>query len=432
MKRVFRGGLLIDGTGKKFDDASVVVEGRQIVEAGPAAALAAHETNSEIVDTTGMTMMPGLIDLHVHLHGQAEAEQGTRTRLLTETDAYQAVILAENAHRTLDAGFTTIRDMGAPNDVNIDIARAIADGVLEGPHVVPVATIRMTTRSGGYDVHGTKGGVTGTTEARSMARQKIGAGAEVIHVVATGASFGQFGPHTLILTIEEMRAAIEEAIKLGKRTTAHACGAQGMKNAVLAGTQCVEHGQWLYADPELIAMMRDRRVAWVPTLMNNPAKLAKMQEAAAKGTRCGLPAYVEERVPEMVEAHRRSFETAMEAGLIVPLGTDCGAPFTPNGTNAKEMEFFVEYGASPMQAIEAGTRIAAEVLGVGDRVGTLERSKQADMLIVKGNPLKDIRLLQDLSSMVMVVQAGNIVRDKVCQKTPGSGTWQHTSTPVEA
>jgi imidazolonepropionase-like amidohydrolase len=205
-----------------------------------------------------------------------------------------------------------------------------------------------------------------------------------------------------------------------------------MKNAVLAGTQCIEHGQWLYADPELIAMMRDRGVAWVPTLMNNPAKLAKIQEAAAKGTRCGLPAYVEERVPEMVEAHRRSFEIAMETGLIVPLGTDCGAPFTPNGTNAKEMEFFVEYGASPMQAIEAGTRIAAEVLGVDRQVGTLELSKQADLLIVKGNPLKDIHLLQDLSNIVMVVQAGNIVRDKVHQKAQGASMRQHRLTPVEA
>jgi imidazolonepropionase-like amidohydrolase len=134
----------------------------------------------------------------------------------------------------------------------------------------------------------------------------------------------------------------------------------------------------------------------------------------------------------MVEAHRRSFSAAMEAGIAVPLGTDCGAPFTPNGTNAKEMEFFVEYGASAMQAIEAGTRVAAEVLGISDRVGTLTPSMQADFVVVKTNPLKDIRVLQDLSNIAMVVQAGNIVRENVARKTHTPGKWHHTLTPVEA
>jgi imidazolonepropionase-like amidohydrolase len=412
MTVIFRGGNLIDGTGKQLSNASVVVEGSRIVAVGPAAQLADSEKQGTVIDISGMTVMPGLIDLHAHLHGQGEAEQSVRDRLLTETDAYQAVVLAENAHRTLDAGFTTIRDMGAPGDVNIDIGRAVRDGVLDGPRVIPVCTIRMTTRPGGYDVHGTKGGVTGALEAQSMARQKIAAGAEVIHVVATGASFGQFGPHTLLLTVDEMAGAVGEAKKLGKTTTAHACGAQGIKNAVLAGSQCIEHGQWLYADKDLIKIMKDQGVAWVPTLMNNPAKLEKMKEAAARGGKSGLPPYVEERVPEMIEAHRRSFEVAMEAGLRVPLGSDCGAPFTPNGTNAKEMEFFVRYGATPMQAIEAGSRIAAEVLGIADKAGTLEAGKEADLIVVDGDPLKDITLLQEVKKIAMVVQAGKVVRDR--------------------
>ncbi len=412
MQLMFRGGNLIDGTGRQIDNASVAIAGSKVLAAGHAGQLSVHEAQSTVIDIAGMTIMPGMIDMHAHLHGQGEAEQSVRDRLLTETEAYQAILLAENAHRTLDAGFTTIRDMGAPGDVNIDISRAIKDGVLDGPRVIPVATIRMTTRSGGYDVHGTKGGVTGAQEARSVARQKIAAGAEVIHVVATGASFGQFGPHTLILDVEEMAGAVGEARKLGKKTTAHACGSQGMKNAVLAGSQCIEHGQWLYEDEELIRMMQDRGIAWVPTLMNNPAKLEKMKEAAARGERSGLPAYVEERVPEMIEAHRRSYEAAMAAGLRVPLGSDCGAPFTPNGTNAREMEFFVRYGASPMQAIEAGTRIGAEVLGMSDRIGTVEAGKEADLIVVKGNPLQDIRILQDASKILIVVKAGKIVRDR--------------------
>jgi imidazolonepropionase-like amidohydrolase len=410
MTTIFKGGMLIDGTGKFIENSVVVVEGSKIAGVGPAGEVPLPKREGvTVVDAAGMSILPGLIDLHVHLHGQGEAADSVRYRLLNESDAYQGVILAENAHRTLEAGFTTIRDMGAPNDVNIAISRAVNDGVLKlAPRIIPVATIRMTTLPGGYDVHGTRGGVTGALEARKTAREKIAGGAEVIHVVATGASFGQFGPHTLGLSVDEMRAAIEEAQKLGKKTTAHACGSQGMKNAVLAGTQCIEHGQWLYADEELLKMVVDRRIAWIPTLMNNPAKLEKIKEAAAHGTRSGLPAYVEERVPEMVEAHRRSYAAAMKSGVLVALGSDCGAPFTPNGTNAVEMEFFVRYGASEMQAIEAGTRLAAEVLGLDKLLGTLEPGKEADLIVVSGEPLKDIRILQKKENIRMVVKGGEI------------------------
>lgn len=407
-----KAGRLIDGTGKVTDDAVVVIDGNKITAVGRAAETTMDDARP-LVGEDELTILPGMIDLHVHLHGQAEAEEGVRARLLNESDAYQAVILAENAHRTLEAGFTTIRDMGAPNDVNFAIARAVRDGILKhSPRVVPVGTVRMTTTPDGFDVHGIKGDATGRAEARKVARQKIAAGAEIIHVVATGASFGQFGPHTLGLTVEEMQAAIEEAHKLGKRTTAHACGAQGMKNAVVAGTQCIEHGQWLYADEDLVKMMVDRGVAWVPTLMNNPAKLEKMKAAEKTGGRSGLPAYVEERVPDMVAAHRRSFEVAMKQGVITPVGTDCGAPFTPNGTNAKELEFFVNYGATEMQAIEAATRVAAEVLGMSDLLGTVQPGKEADLVLVKGDPLKDIRVLQDLNNIVVVIKAGEIVVDR--------------------
>jgi imidazolonepropionase-like amidohydrolase len=414
MALIFKGGTLIDGTGKFTENATVIVQGSKIVVAGVERRVTWPEGEAtKVINAEGMSILPGLIDLHVHLHGQGEAADSVRSRLLNESEAYQGVILAENAHRTLEAGFTTIRDMGAPNDVNIAISRAVNDGVLkQSPRIVPVATIRMTTLPGGYDVHGTRGGVTGPQEARRTTREKIAAGAEVIHVVATGASFGQFGPHTLGLSVEEMHAALEEAHKLEKKTTAHACGAQGMKNAVLAGTQCIEHGQWLYADGELLKMVVDRRIGWIPTLMNNPAKLEKMKEAQAKGGRSGLPAYVETRVPEMVDAHRRSYEIAMQSGVLVALGSDCGAPFTPNGTNAVEMEFFVRYGATAMQAIEAGTRLAAEVLGLENLVGTLEAGKEADLILVSGDPLKDIRILQDKENIKMVVKGGEVLIDR--------------------
>jgi imidazolonepropionase-like amidohydrolase len=410
MSLVLQNGDLIDGKGLRIPGATVVVEGTRIAAVGSRVAMPAPSKDDEVIDARGLTVLPGLIDLHVHLHGQAGS--GADPHLLTESNAYLAVILAENARRTLEAGFTTIRDMGAPNDINIDLARAIRNGVMEGPRVIPTATIDMTELPDSYDVHGSRGGITGPVEARKLAREKIMSGAEVIHVKATGAGFGKYDPNVLILTVEEMQAAIEETHKLGRRTTAHACGSVGMKNAVIAGTKCIEHGQYLYEDPELIQMMTDRRVGWVPTLMNNPAKIAKIREARAQGRASGLPENVERRIPDMVEAHRRSYEQAMEAGILVPIGSDCGAPFTPNGTNAKEMEFFVEYGATPMQAIEAGTRIAAEVLGMADRLGTVEPGKEADLVVIKEDPLKDIRVLQKHENIILVIQAGRIVVDR--------------------
>lgn len=403
---------LIDGTGKLIQDAIVVTDGSRITAAGPRAGTAIPPGTRDVIDATGMTLMPGLWDLHAHLHGQGEADEHIRHRYLNETNAYLAVILAENGRRTLEAGFTTIRDMGAPNDINIDVSRAIADSILKGPRVIPVATIDMTYLRGSADVHGTHGNITGPVEAQRLAREKIAAGAEVIHVKATGAAYGQYGPQVQILSEEEMRGAIAEAHKLGKRTTAHACGSAGMKNAVKAGVECIEHGQWLYEDPELIKMMADRQVAWVPTLMNNVTKLDIMRESQAKGVKSGLADYVEKRVVHMVEPHRRSFEKAMEAGIPCPIGTDVGAPFTPNGTNARELEMYVRYGASPMQAIELATRVSAQVLRMSDWIGTVEPGKEADLLLVKTDPLKDIRTLQDKNNIALVIQGGQIVIDR--------------------
>ncbi|MDA4128867.1 MAG: amidohydrolase family protein [Thaumarchaeota archaeon] len=409
---VLEGADLIDGTGKLVKDARVLVDGSKIAGAGPSGEVKVPAGKHLTVDLSEMMILPGLIDLHAHLHGQADPT--TQDSLINETDAYQAVLLAENAHRTIEAGFTTIKDMGAPNDVNIDLSRAVNDGVLKGPRIIPVATVDMTGAPGGYDVHGTRGGeASGPIETRRAARMKIAMGAEVVQVKATGAGYGKFGPKVLILSVEEMKAAVEETHKLGKRTTAHACGSEGIKNAVISGVQCIEHGQWLYEDDELIEMVVEKRVGWVPTLMNNYIKLKIMNEATKKGEKSGLPRYVEERVQYMVEPHRKSFEKAMKAGVLVGMGTDVGAPYTPNGMNAYEMEMFVKYGATPMQAIEAATRVNSQILRMEDKFGTIERGKEADLIVVKKNPLRDIRVLQEKHNIALVMKGGETLVDRL-------------------
>jgi imidazolonepropionase-like amidohydrolase len=420
MSLVLKNGKLIDGTGKVVTNAVVLIRGSTITAAGPAAAVPIPEgDNNQVIDLAGMTIMPGLMDLHVHFHEEGSADRfphdvvGETKTLLLETDAYIAAQMAENARRTLEAGFTTVRDTGGTRDINIDLSRAIADGLVTGPRVIPTATIDMTMPAGKYRTHGLEGGdITGPVEARRAVREKIGRGAEVIHVRATGAGFGQWGAEDQLLTLEEMQAAVGEAHRLGKRTTANACGSKGMKDAVIAGVQCIEHGSLLYEDDELVKMMVDCRVGWVPTFMVSIMKKNHFQEAMARGGRVPIPDYVVERESQMVEACRLSFEKAMAAGIMVGMGTDMGAPYMIHGQNAIEIEQFVKYGATPMQAIEAATRVAAEIMRMEDRLGTVEPKKQADIIVVKEDPLKDIRVLQEVENILLVIKAGKITVDR--------------------
>jgi imidazolonepropionase-like amidohydrolase len=421
MGLVLKNGNLIDGTGKVVKDAVVVIEGSTIVAASPAGEVRIPEGKNQIIDVAGMTIMPGLMDLHDHLHGDgSEFPGGTphdrfgeTVSLSEENDAYLTVLMVENAKKALEAGFTTIRDTGSPRDLTIDIARAERDGLFVGPRILAAATIDITYPPSKKRVHGVVGGdITGPVEAVKAVREKIGSGADWIHLRATGASAGQWGPEVELLTVEEMRAAIEETHRLGKRTTTNALGSKGIRNAVIAGVQCIEHGTYLHEDNDLIKMMAERRVGFVPTFIVNIAQTEAAKAAEARGEKIGLPEYWVKRGAASIEHRRRSFEKAMEAGVPVAIGADTGAPRVVHGKNAIEMEIFVRYGASEMEAIEAGTRVAAEVLGMEDRLGTVEAGKEADVIVVKEDPLKDIRVLQENENVVLVIKGGEIVVDR--------------------
>ncbi len=432
MDLVLRNGTLIDGTGRVIPNAVVAVEGTSITAVGPRAEVNIPPGKHAELDLQGMTVLPGLMDLHVHLYSRSEPDNYYQTAekraLLFETDAYLATRMVEHAGQVLEYGFTTIRDMGAPRDINIDVSRALRDGVAKGPRIIPTATVAMSTVPGDLGSHGYDLGYTGPVETRKGARQKIASGAEVIHVKAGGAGYGKFGPKVLTLSVEEMAAAIEETHKLGKRTTAHSNSAEGMRNAVLAGTQCIEHGQYLYEDDELIKMMVDRRVGWVPTLRINYNEMQNIETAKARGQAPPYPKYLEARIAAMIAPHRRSYEKAMAAGVLVAMGSDLGGPNPVGGVHAFELEMFVKYGATPMQAIEAATRVAAEVLRMEDRLGTVEVGKEADLVVVKEDPLKDIRVLQKRENFLLVIQAGQAVVDR-CNGLSGRGDDTDMSTP---
>ena len=419
---VLQNGKLIDGTGKVIPDASVVIDGAVISAVGEKAEVEIPPGEHQIIDATGMTIMPGMMDLHDHLHGDASGipdgaphdRFGENIHLISDRDAYQAVLHAENARKALAAGFTTICDTGSPRDITIDIARAERDGIFTAPRIFYCATIDMTFPPGKKQVHGVVGGnITGPVEAVRAVREKVGMGADWIHMNATGAGAGMYGPEVELLTPEELEAAAKTAHNFGLRVTCNACGAKGMKNAILAGVDCIEHGTHIAQDDEVIQMMVDREVGWVPTLWVSLAKKWDAEAKQAQGLKSTVPDYWLQRELDLIDLWRRGFEKALKAGVLTAIGTDCGAPFVVHGKNATELEIFVRYGMTEMGAIEAATRVAAQVLGMEDRLGTIEAGKEADVIVVSEDPLGDIRVLQDNDKIALVLKAGQIVVDRL-------------------
>ncbi|MDP3486688.1 MAG: amidohydrolase family protein [Bacillota bacterium] len=345
------------------------------------------------VDGTGKTLMPGLIDAHVHITMEPDANPWLR---MNDSDALIALRAARNAHATLAAGFTTVRDLGAKNYIDLSLRDAIKQGVVQGPHML--AAGKCICMTGG---HGWMMGreADSPDEARKAAREQLKAGADVIKIMATGGVMTPgVEPGAQQLTREEMAAAISEAVKAGKKTATHAQGRTGIMEAVLAGIHSVEHG--FYLDAELCEEMVRRGVYLVPTLVA-PYWIVE------KGIEAGIPVWAVDKAKASQEAHLKSFELAVQSGVKVAMGTDAGTPFNRHGKNALELELMVKSGLSPRQAIESATLAAADLLGISNLTGDITQGKRADLVLVEGDPLQDIKLLQ--TSIVKVWKDGVLI-----------------------
>jgi imidazolonepropionase-like amidohydrolase len=233
-------------------------------------------------------------------------------------------------------------------------------------------------------------------------REQIRAGADVIKFIATGGVLTPgVSPDAAQLTLEELRAGVAEAARAGRRVAAHAHGAQGMKNALRAGVHSIEHGTLL--DDEAIELFLTHRTFLVPTL-------SAIQSGCEMGTQGGMPDYAVRKSAALGEEQKRTFRKAVKAGVRIAMGTDAGTPFNPHGRNAQELRRMVDFGLTPMQAIVAATASAASLLGLDEEIGTIEAGKQADLILVRGNPLDDIALLEDPARLEYVIQGGRIVK----------------------
>jgi imidazolonepropionase-like amidohydrolase len=385
-------------SGTLVDNAVVLISGERITAAGSKLAIPA---GAQVIDLGNKTLLPGLIDAHTHITGNPE---DAGYSIIAKSIPRITLAGAKNALTTLRAGFTTIRDVGADGYTDIGLRDAINDGDVPGPRILASGPALGIT--GGHcddtmhapEYKATSLGVAdGVAEALKVTRRNIKYGADVIKICATGGvlSFGD-DPRTSQYTLEELKAIIGDAHRLGRKTAAHAHGGDGIKLSVLAGIDSIEHGS--YIDDEGIKLMKEHKTYLVPTLYLGDWLIENAE--AIK-----LPKALLEKAKVVLPQARINIGKAIKAGVPIAFGTD--AAVYPHGLNAREFAVLVKLGMTPAQAIRTATVNASDLLGWSDKVGSIEAGKFADLIAVDGEPLKDVRALEQVQ---WVMKGGAVVK----------------------
>jgi imidazolonepropionase-like amidohydrolase len=378
-RTLFAGARVFDGTGSMPDEADVVVEGGRIVDVGPGL------DGDERVDVAGRHLLPGLFDCHVHVG--STYEDFDETAVMHRPFTYAFFKIPATLRTTLRLGITTVRDASG---ADLGVKRAVEDGVLVGPRMqISVQMLSITgghadptlpsgaTSPWGVEYPGMPSGVCdGIAGVEAKVREVIAAGADVIKIASSGGFLSPLDdpalPH---FTEEEVATIVRTAGDLGRSVMSHAHGAEGIKRAVRAGVRSIEHGTYL--DEEAVGLMVERGTWLVPTLTAGDTT-----EEIADNPAVSEP--VREKLRGLGRPELAAFRLAAEAGVKVAMGTDC--PVAPHGTNLRELQLMAENGFTPQQALVAATSGAAELMGLRDRLGTIEPGKLADLVVVDGDP----------------------------------------------
>jgi len=399
-----RAGRLFDGNSDRLlTNQVVLIKGDQIAEVGSGDRVKIP-AGAEVIDLSGATVLPGLIDAHTHLFLTGESGGRYDEQLLKESWQYRTIEAVVNAKKDLDAGFTSMRDLETEGAMysDVDVRTAINRGLIPGPRLQVVTRAISTT--GGYPLEGYSPEVPVPTgvqivdtpdEARKAVREQIKYGADLIKIYSTHRFY--FTPDAKLvsiptLTLEETKAIVDEAHREGAKVACHSYGGEGLRNCLEAGVDSIEHG--IDLDDAAVEKMVEKGIYLVATLL--PYELEPEEDLRATGGKTSR-----------ARIHEASFRKALARGVKIAFGTDAG-PY-PHGTQAREFAYLVKFGMTPAQALRAATSAAAELMSWQDRVGSIEKGKFADLVAVSGDPLTDIT---ELARVRFVMKGGVVVKNE--------------------
>jgi imidazolonepropionase-like amidohydrolase len=410
-----RAGRLFDATSDNIRENMVVVILGDRIQSVGSAAVVTIPLGATVIDLSHATVLPGLIDCHTHLG--ARADRYDEIYNFKDTPFQSAFAGVVNARKTLEAGFTSVRDVGSLPFLAVDLRNSINEGFIPGPRIVASGPgISITGGHGDLNNFSPQTRVTmfpeerdyqiadGVDQIRHVVRAQVKYGVDVIKILATGGVLSKGdSPGAPQFTPEELKAAAEEAHMAGRKIAAHAHGTQGIKNAILAGIDSIEHASLI--DDEGIRLAKEHGTYLVMDIYNDDYILGKAIEF-------GLPKENVEKEKMVGRLQRENFERAVKGGAKMAFGTDAGV--YPHGDNAKQFFYMVKFGMTPAQAIRAATSSAADLIGRSRDVGTIEANKFADIIAVTADPLQDVRALENVG---FVMKGGVVVKDGITAKT---------------
>lgn len=406
MKKVLlKNGILIDGkSDAPIYHQSILIRDGKIAEI---AENIAEDTDTQVIDCANKYIMPGMIDCHIHIDLDPEADMNQT--LLDDTPVMYTIKAMDRLKKYLPAGFTTVRINGGMEHLATSLRDAVEQKIISGPRIVAAGQyLSITSGHGAFfspwvslKDHMCKY-VDGPEEIRKAIRRQVWAKVDVIKFFNTGGACDpNSNPQMQEFSDDELKMIVSEAKRAFKRTSTHAHGTAGIKSAAKAGVDSIEHASML--DEECIQIIKENGSFIVPTLKATNAIMAHKDE---------LPDYVVQKVSDLIDHCKKSFAMACDANINIAMGTDSGTPFNYHGENAKELELMVAYGMRPMDTIRSCTIKAAENLAIDHLTGSIETGKAADLLLIDGDPLADIRILQQKEHISLVMKEGCIEIDR--------------------